>query len=310
MEDRVDPAAGVRPDLDSRHVVVLAGGDGRRLASVAEGRYGYPRPKQYCSFGPDGTLLEQTLRRALRFARDPTRIVVTTARGHRREADECLAGWPGIVRVEQPRNLDTTPGVVLPLIDVLVRDPLATVLVLPCDHWISDDERFADTLADASAALARDPARILLAGAELDEAEPDLGWIVPGADEGPWRSVDRFVEKPSAAEAAALHRAGAYANTFVLLARGVALAEVVRTAAPAWWNALVNHFFRTDALDRVYERMPPSSLSRDVLARVPKALGVVPLPGIGWSDIGTPERLARVRSAPRPVGPTAADVAA
>jgi mannose-1-phosphate guanylyltransferase len=300
MTELFGPIADLRPSGDEggRYAIVLAGGSGTRLGDVAEKLYGYARPKQYCRFGSGRTLLEETLWRAARFTGSQERIAVSLSREHRAEANECLAGWPDVMRVEQPRNLDTTPGILLPLLQILTRDPWATVLVLPSDHHVSDDEPFVDAFLKALQGLDDDPDAVALAGARLAEPGLDLGWIVPGPREARWRRVEAFVEKPSWDDAVALHGAGALANTFAFVGRGSALARMGRRYAFRWWRALTRAFFDPLAVEQVYRSLPPSSFSRDVLQPAAPSLGVVPLEGVDWSDVGTPERLAAVRDLP------------
>jgi mannose-1-phosphate guanylyltransferase len=284
---------------DARYAIVLAGGDGLRLSGVTERLYGYPRPKQYCRLGSEQSLVEETVRRALRFTGSLSRVLVSTSRAHREEAEESLADWP-VERIEQPMNRDTTPGLLLPLLHVLERDPDATVLVLPSDHHISDDAAFIDPLAHAVPYLATLRDTVALAGVRLSEPEPDLGWIVPGATVGPWRRVRSFVEKPPWAEATTLHAAGALANTFAFVAQAATLGGMVRSLAPQWWSALSERVHDPAALTALYQQMPSSSLSRDVFAHATRSLGVIPLEGVHWCDIGTPERLFEVRDVPMP----------
>ena len=47
------------------------------------------------------------------------------------------------------------------------------------------------------------------------------------------------------------------------------------------------------ALQQAYAWMRPSSFSRDVLERSADSLAVLPVHGVLWSDLGTPERVVR-----------------
>ncbi len=292
----IEPIANSRHSVQShRYAIVLAGGQGTRLAPITERIYGYPRAKQFCRFGSERTLLEEALLRAEQFTGAASRIVVSAAACHRAELAECLVDWPGVARAEQPRNRDTTPGILLPLLHIVATDPLATVLVLPSDHAVSDDDAFVHAFVSSLAGLAHHPEKVLLGGASLREPEPDLGWIVPGSSAGHWRRVAAFEEKPTSARTTELHCSGALANTFAFVGRGVAIARLARRYAPAWWTGLAHNFLDPTGLQALYSSMPPSSFSRDVLSRAADSLGVVALEGVEWSDVGTPERLVAVR---------------
>jgi len=46
----------------------------------------------------------------------------------------------------------------------------------------------------------------------------------------------------------------------------------------------------------VYGRLGPVDFSRDVVSVRPEAVGVVPVQGVTWSDLGSPERVFRIRA--------------
>ncbi|MFZ5476117.1 MAG: sugar phosphate nucleotidyltransferase [Myxococcota bacterium] len=272
-------------------VIVLAGGDGRRLESVAVGRYGYARPKQFCDFGA-GTLLARTLHRASHVA-PPERVVVVTSRHHRPWAAECLAPWPAVRWVEQPSNRDTTPGLLLPLLHVLEADPDATVVVLPSDHFVDDDARFMEAAREAAESVDEEPHAILLLGANPGDDADGYGWIVPAPGAGRWPAVAAFREKPEVEERQRLMERGALVNTFVMVARARAMAALAADYAPEWLAALRVATRDPARLDAVYSVLPPNNWSRVVLEHARERLRLVPLREVGWDDIGTPERLAR-----------------
>lgn len=278
--------------LENTFVVVLAGGDGRRLQEAARARYGYARPKQFCDFDGTGTLLDHTLARARRLVPNE-RILVVTSRAWRREADEVLRAWPGVAQVEQPRNLDTTPGLVLPTLRVLGIDPGASVVMLPSDHHVADDVAFTRSLAEAVIQSRGVPERLVLLGARPDRVEDGYGWIVPRRDGSGALAVGAFREKPPRAEVERLCAEGALINTFVMVGRARTLGGLFARHTPGWWRALGRAAGDPELMEAVYETLPASNFSRDVLEAAVSDLSVMPLRDSGWSDVGTVDRLRR-----------------
>src|SRR5262245_21480212 len=62
-------------------VVILAAGDGQRLAAITTGPDGRAVPKQFCSLDGERSLLRATLQRAARLA-PPERTLVVVAAAH------------------------------------------------------------------------------------------------------------------------------------------------------------------------------------------------------------------------------------
>lgn len=281
--------------------IVLAGGQGSRLCEESRRRFGYARPKQYCDFDGNGSLLERTLARARRVSQ-AGRIVVVTTRAHRSEADEALRGHPDVVQVEQPGSRDTTPGILLPLLYVLAREPTAPVVLLPADHHFVDEELFGAAVDHALALVAEVPWQIAVLGAEPAGPIDDLGWLVPD-DERAAPSVRAFREKPDRAEIDDLIRQGALVNTMVLVGRARTLSAVFARWAPGWWRAMTAAARDPERLEAAYDVLPPSNFSRDVLENIPQMLRMVRVPAAaGWSDIGTPTRLAQALTPPPAAG--------
>lgn len=274
-------------------VILLAGGSGTRLAGESLRRYGYAKPKQFCDFG-GGTLLELTLERARRFAPDH-RIVVVTTRTHRSEARPILDRHPAVQHLEQPRNRDTTSGLLLPILWVRAADPGAKLIIMPTDHAVGDESLFIASLVDALDVVWRDNDAIAMLGAAPGGLDDGYGWVLPAAAAGRCPSVARFREKPPCEEVAGLRAAGALLNTFVLVAWAATLERAFSQWAPESYGALRATQLDPTMIEDTFERLTDSNFSRDVLEHIPQQLRLVPLPeAAGWSDIGTPERLAQV----------------
>jgi mannose-1-phosphate guanylyltransferase len=294
--------------------IVLAGGEGTRLADYVERRFGERRPKQYCAFLGARTMFEHTLDRAAQLA-GGERVVAVVGDDHVRWARPAIAGR-GATMVRQPSNRDTAAGLYLPLAWVRRRDPDAVVAVLPSDHFIRPSARFVEVVAAGMDVAAETPDRIVLYGAEPDEIELEYGYVLPGKPVASRhvRSLHEaafFVEKPSPAVASSAIYRHALWSTFVMTGRVDAFWEAGRDCVPdvvARFDRLVDAIDtpREDSVLRsIYDDMPAISFSRAVLERIVARCLLARLDGVEWSDWGRAERIeATLGRATQ--GPTAA----
>ena len=108
-------------------------------------------------------MLRCTLDRVVRLI-PPERVLIVVSTHHREEAETELADWPAANVIYQPINRDTAPGILLPLAHITNRDPAATVVVFPSDHFIRDEEGFIGAVQAALCELQKDPKRMILLG--------------------------------------------------------------------------------------------------------------------------------------------------
>jgi len=277
------------------YVVVLAGGEGQRLAPLTRALYGTDLPKQFAVLAGERSLLQTTIERAATLTTIERISVVVTAH-HEALARAQLAPYPGVELVVQPRNLDTSPGLLLPLVRILARAGSARVVFLPSDHHVSNTAPITGALRGAqTGGLER---RISLLGVAPTGPEVEYGWIIRGAriagTEG--FTVRRFHEKPTSAAAEVLWRSGGLWNTFILTGPARLFWDLAQRYLPGHtrrlerYAAAIGGRCERDALDAAYDGMPAGNFSRDVLAHA-DALAVVPVAGSGWSDWGSPQRV-------------------
>lgn len=166
--------------------VILAAGDGTRLAAVTVDASGRTVPKQYCALAGASTLLEQTVTRLSAIV-PRQRILCVVAEAHRRHWQEGVAGLPTENIVVQPENRGTAAGLLLPLLEIARRDPVARVIVSPADHFVADERRLTLALLEALSAIEGPEDRLLLLGIAPDAPVGDYGWIVarPGGSTSP-----------------------------------------------------------------------------------------------------------------------------
>lgn len=289
----------------ARWALLLAGGDGVRLRSMTRELAGDNRPKQFCRVIGGETLIELTWRRALRVV--PRTQVMAVVTEHHERFYETLLPAIGIQQVVgQPHNRGTAPGILYPLLRLAALAPDASVAIFPCDHHVSDERRFAAHVDSAFLAAEADPGRVILLGIIPDTHEADYGWIEPGA---PLRvaggcttkRVSRFWEKPDAGFAEALRERGCLWNSFVMVGRVRAFLALVRECLPSLYDAfaalgpLTGSAGESEAVTALYRWLAPANFSREVLSARPEALGVISVSGVTWSDLGSPERVLRVR---------------
>ena len=284
---------------DSLWAIVLAAGDGVRMRDVVTTAYGANIPKQYCTFNGNTPLVRMALSRA-GMVTTHQRTVVVVAAEHSRWWQLQLADLPDENLVVQPCNRGTACGVLLPLIRVLLEDPHAFVVVLPSDHFVTDEEVYVRAVRKAFRAARRADDSLVLLGISPDGLDSDLGWIEPTLKtHNGVHWVLSFIEKPVPEVAEDLRDRGFLWNSFVFVARGLALLEAYSRAFPG----LVERFGSvwadrnsddlSEQLTSLYANLPSLDLSRDLLQSKNMNLRVLPVPPCGWTDLGTPERVAR-----------------
>ena len=278
--------------------VILSGGVGRRLWPLSRERH----PKQFIALGEGRTLLQDTARRlavlagVLGAVRAP---IVVCNREHRFMAAEQLRGVglaPEVIALE-PAGRNTAPAVAVAALEARARsregeEPI--LLVLPSDHFIRDDEPFARAVRAAVEEAAA--GWLATFGVAPDRAETGYGYIragTPAGVSGSALAVERFVEKPDAARAAAWVEAGgwywnsgmfAFEAARYLRELGAHAAPVRAAAEEAHGKAVrTGEFLELDP--GAFARSPAISVDRAVMEHTADAV-VAPLEA-GWSDVGS-----------------------
>jgi len=273
----------------SRWVLVLAGGDGKRLNDLTREIVGRAIPKQYCRIYGDRSLLESTLSRTKRFT-PASRSLVILNQAHFAFGMRELSSLPAANVLVQPCNRDTGPGIVFSLLHLAKRDPEALVAVFPSDHFVDDDAHFMTYVATASRVVADYPDKIALLGICPERPDVELGYITAGESlphsEGAWR-VGSFAEKPDRERAFHLIRDGALWNSFVMVFRVSRMLELLGAVVPAELDRVRRLLVSQAALSAGYADLDAWNFSTRFLSRIPAELVAIRVDGVHWSDWGT-----------------------
>jgi len=283
---------------------ILAGGEGRRLRPLTRSIAGDARPKQFCRFFGDQTLLEDTRERlSHNVASGRTLYVVSAA--HERFYREVLPDVPSSHLIEQSVNRGTTAAVASVIYALRGAIGCEPVGFFPADHYYRDAVTLRQTITAAYAIAARRPDTVILLGSEATRAETEYGWIEPappGVAPGPHglRGVQRFWEKPADPVARELFHRGCLWNTLLVVGQVSAFEALLARAVPDIWQefarlpAADSPEGRGRALHHAYAMIRASDFSQEVLVRCPEHLSVLALPDVGWTDLGQPHRVLDV----------------
>lgn len=284
--------------------VVLAGGEEVRLRSLIRGIFREERPKQYVPLMGAVSLFRQTIDRVARLV-PAARTVIVSQQDQRPYLTQELERGSKPHVLFQPQDRGSGAAVLFAVHWIRQHDPASIVAVFPSDHFVAEESTFIDHMADVVAFVARNPQRLVLAGASPTEPDPDHGWIEPGetlgeTPSGPVRRVRKFWEKPDAAKTRSCLAEGWLWNTMAFAVTSAALISAGRDFLPTFLERLSR---ATDlkgteheewAIRQAYALAPTTDLSRSLLHDCPPFLAVSQLPPVIWSDLATPERVLKL----------------
>lgn len=283
-----------------RWAVILAGGDGSRLLSLTRKITGDERPKQFCSFLGTGTLLDET-RRRVELGFPPIKTMFSLTEKHECYYDSLLRDVPPRNLVVQPKNIGTAPAILYSLLRLEKLNPAASVGFFPSDHYFSDNKIFISYIEIAFDAVRLRPDSVILLGIKPESPDEEYGWIEPeksatDTTQNLW-NVRRFWEKPAPALARELLSNGCLWNSFVMVGQVSAFLKMIRNSAAELYEKFdrIKSKLHTSeeerAIKTLYETLPETNFSTEVLVKSAEDLAVIPVTGSKWSDLGNPRRL-------------------
>ena len=272
------------PELN---IVLLSGGSGTRLWPLSREAY----PKQFLPLLGEQSLLQATWQRVRDLPGAAAPLVVANEE-HRFMVAEQLrqVGAKPEALILEPVGRNTAPAIAAAALSAMKNGADPVLLVLPSDHVIADEAAFrASVLAAMPVAEA---GGLVTFGIVPSAPETGYGYIKAARGDGA-RAVERFVEKPDLATAAAYLASGDYFwNSGMFLFRASRYLEELARFNPdmlercreALAGATIDHDFLR--LDRAaFEACPSDSIDYAVMEKTDRAF-VLPI-DVGWNDVGS-----------------------
>lgn len=281
----------------NRWGVILAGGDGTRLRKLTRDICGDERPKQFCPVVGRDTMLSQTRKRVEQKIA-PENILFLLTQKHRRFYQPLLSDISFNQFIIQPENKGTGAAILYALLKLAAKDPHAIVAFFPSDHYFADERAFMNYVEKAFQIVETEEENIVLLGIEPHQPEIEYGWIEAVSESNsPFKKVLSFWEKPCPVTAQQLFERGCFWNSFVMVGKVSAFLKLINSALPELYaNFAAMQFVINSAIERamiyeLYQQIPETNFSNEILAARPEQLLLLPVRNVGWNDLGQTDRV-------------------
>jgi mannose-1-phosphate guanylyltransferase len=287
------------------HAVIMAGGTGTRFWPLSRAA----RPKQLLDLTGGRTMIQATVDRLGDLAPSERTWVITNQSLTLPIAEQL----PQLAReriVGEPCKRDTAPAVGLAAILVMLRDPDATMVVMPADHLIEPAEAFQAAIRQAATLVDERPETLITFGIKPTYPAETFGYIERGAarvqgsgfgvqeEEAAAFDVARFREKPARSVAEEYVASGNfYWNSGIFVWKAKTILEAIGRFEPemhAYLRSIGSAFGLPDfqsVLERDFTAIRGKSIDYAVMERYQPVV-VIEAP-FGWDDVGSWQSLAR-----------------
>jgi mannose-1-phosphate guanylyltransferase len=261
--------------------VILAGGKGERFWPLSR----LNRPKQFLSLdGSSRSLLQATADRLLKLADGWENLWVITSSQIAQGVKEQLPELPSNNLLIESQGRDTAAAVAWASLEIQKRyGSDALIGFFPADHWIADQQRFAQTI-DAALQLAVKEEAIVTLGIKPTFPSTGYGYIEQGDNIGsfydlPAYHVNRFTEKPNRNTAETFLSTGSFSwNSGMFIFRAGVVLKELHTYAPEIIEPLEKYG------PDIYPQLPKNSVDYALMEKT-KLAYVLPA-DFGWDDLG------------------------
>jgi len=287
---------GVKIDMSEHYyAVIMAGGGGTRLWPLSRKE----QPKQMLQLIGERTMFQLAVDR-LSGLFPAERILVVTVAEQAEGLQKLCPEIPAENYLLEPMPRGTASVVGLAAIELIRRDPEATMAILTADHFIEDIPLFQNLLLAAYDVAQR--GNLVTLGIVPTYPSTGYGYVQRGQKLGKFRSAEafhalRFKEKPDEEKAKQMIASGDhYWNSGMFIWRVDRILEEIRGLMPDLAGKLVeiSEAWETNAgndmLNSVWPTIQPQTIDYGIMEHAAQ-VAVLPAADLGWNDVGSWESL-------------------
>ena len=277
--------------------VIMAGGKGTRIWPLST----EDKPKQFLNLIGNETMIQMTVNR-IKSIIPLERIFICTGEKYVNLVKEQLPDIKESNIIVEPEGRNTAPCIALSAMIIKRYYNDATMVVLPSDHLINNEEKFRNILLKGNEFLKEEKNHdsILTLGITPNRAETGYGYIKCGeAISEDIVRVDEFVEKPNLDKANEYLKLKNYLwNSGMFIWKTEAILNKIKEFIPYTYEALNNlDYVKEEDVQKLinerYKYTDEISIDFAVLEKC-KEIYVIPS-DIGWDDVGSWEAVERYR---------------
>ncbi|MEG2289451.1 MAG: mannose-1-phosphate guanylyltransferase [Clostridium sp.] len=273
--------------------LIMAGGKGTRFWPLSTEK----NPKQFLNLLGEDTMVQMTVKRLLPLI-PMERIFAVTSEEY---IDILRKQLPYLKReniIVEPVGRNTAPCIALSALHISKIYKEATMLVLPSDHLIRNENAFLEVVDGGAEFIEKNKEAIITIGIKPTRAETGYGYIrYKDKFEGEPMKVEAFVEKPNLQLAEKYMKSGQYLwNSGMFMWKCQHILNLMKMYEGNTYDilkeiAITKEEKYHDVLEQRYKDV--DSISVD-FAIMEKAENIYVIPGeLGWDDIGSWKAIER-----------------
>lgn len=278
--------------------VIMAGGKGERFWPKSRTNL----PKQFLNISGSKSMIQQSIARLEKLI-DINQIFIVTNELYAELIKAQIPHLPHENIIIEPVGRNTAPCIGLASIIIEDRFPDSTMIVIPSDHIIENEEGFVKIL-ETAVEVAQDNSNLVTLGIQPTYPETGYGYIESSnqsqeINELFVHKVNKFVEKPDLATAQSYLESGNfYWNSGIFVWKIETIRSYIQKLMPDMHDILETMKTVLGSKDRdaiirsEFLKMPDQSIDYGIMEKV-NNIYVIPCV-FGWDDVGSWTALERI----------------